>query len=79
MATIRLVLNSSQGGLRVWPCMYMVARMYATMKMKKAMPRTDSASGRDVKQHLEVVDQSGLNRLAGNAAVGIGRRAARRS
>ena len=47
MLTTSLVLASSHGGRRVWPCMYMVERMKATMKVKKAMPTIARANGRE--------------------------------
>jgi hypothetical protein len=45
--TIRLVLDSLQRGFCDSPSMYTVARMNATMKVKKAMPTIASFNGRD--------------------------------
>ena len=55
--TTALVFSSSHRGFWLSPSMYTVARMNATTNVKKAMPMTANASGRDAEQRPQVADQ----------------------
>jgi len=49
-----LVCDSLHCGFCDSPSMYTVARMNATMKVKKAMPTTARASGRDLSSRFRL-------------------------
>ena len=72
--TTTLVFNSSQRGFWLSPSMYTVARMKATMKVKKAMPMTAKASGRDAQERLQIAEQRAVQ-IGGEVAASGWRRA----